>query len=226
MLNPSIFHGSPSILKWYQLPLEASTRIDLNPYYQEAIEQCVADGFTSADCESGAAGSYHHMVSGTTVIDGSVTPVLEGVFYVEKDATIEFQGTVTVQGTIVHEGWQVANYNLANPYEKGSIRLLPNAHVTIDSYAGAAPFARGVAILGQPPIDAGRNDIALVAKGFVMAGGEPEHGTNNGTVIGGDSVITGGIMFVCHDTFDPIAVGVPGPRYCQMLWMSRRSLVA
>jgi len=213
--DPMIFPLSPTLVTGSQINEDLGTAINFNPYYERAIAECVAedpsDTARQAKCEDGSANSSHH-ITADTELDGSGVPIqIDGVVYVEKDANLDFQGQVTVRGTIVHEGWDDRTYDPNHPYARGRIKLKPGAAVTVDSYAGATPLAPGVAVFGQAALVAGDSDISLSAKGLVMVGGDADGGFQNGSVLGGDSVIEGNLVVVCDDPFQHIDLNVNGP---------------
>ena len=120
--DPNIFHHEPitdaPTAFDTNAPKAPNPTIDLEPYYEEAVYQ----------------GAGHVITSNQTFKDTT----LSGVYYVECGRSIKFQGTVTVNGTIVHEGCG------------GTIELLSNANLIFDSTAGVQPFSPGMAIIGEP----------------------------------------------------------------------------
>ncbi|MDP3703511.1 MAG: hypothetical protein Q8R78_03925, partial [Candidatus Omnitrophota bacterium] len=170
--NLAVLHGpDPGTLPAFQinqafgLPSGSATTLDLSPYYAQAIQECMAEapGHTQADCESGAAGSRHHITGsiGDTVTISNGPPI-NGIIYVEKGVNLDLEGTVVINGTIVHEGY-------AENGNQGRLRFKSNANITIDSTAGADPFAPGMAVVGGAQLDS-FDTTAVNVQGYMMGG--------------------------------------------------------
>lgn len=133
--DASTFHGPPTFTT--NAPLQPDFTLDLKPYYDQAV----------------ATGPGHVIIADTTFENVS----LQGVYYVECGVNVTFRNSVTLQGTIVHEGCG------------GDLTLPEQGELVIDSTAGDQ-FAPGMAIIGVPDIDFGRN-VVLDIKGIVMQSG-------------------------------------------------------
>lgn len=127
------FHGPPIFNT--NAPALPPLQIDLKPYYNQAL----AEG---------------HVISADQTIQNQT---LTGVYYVECGVSVLFKGTVTINGTIVHEGC------------KGDINLASNSDFTVDS-SGPSSFAKGMAIIGVPDIGFGQTTTIHI-KGVVMNSG-------------------------------------------------------
>lgn len=164
----STFHGPPEYAT--NAPLQPPLQLDLKPYYDQAV-------------------ALGQVISADTTFNG-VT--LSGVYYVECGVNILFKNTVTLQGTIVHEGCG------------GDMTLAEQSSLTIDS-AGGSQFAPGMAILGVPDLDFGRN-VGIDIRGIVMGSGERSSIMSKTGLIRG-SLLAVGDAWVGH----PDLVSGPGP---------------
>jgi len=183
--DPTIFHPTPDLQgklgASFVLPA-AVTTLDLNPYYEQAIAECQAEGHTEASCQDGSAGSSHHIVADTTLAAGTT---YDGIIYVEKGVNVSIPSGVTIYGTVVHEGYK-------DTALKGHLQI-SGTNVLIDSTsAGLAP---GVAILGGPLFISTPASAATI-KGFVMVGSTYSGGTPN--AFGGDLTIEGSVISSCY----------------------------
>lgn len=120
--DPTIFHSKPSEKTPPTFDLNApkapDLTVDLKPYYDKAL-------------------MTGHVISATPAQAFKDT-TLTGVYYVECGVSLTFSGTVTIHGTIIHEGCG------------GTIELLSQATLILNSTTGASPFAPGMAIIGAP----------------------------------------------------------------------------
>lgn len=142
-----------------------SVQLDLKPYYDAAIAQEAVD-------------PGKHYINTSKNFACGIT--IEGVIYVEAYADVTFCGNTTINGTIVHEGGG-----------GHGIRVLSRGDsLTIDSTRTnrfGQPFAKGLAIIGQPMLDF-RAQAAMNITGFAM--------TDGGATIAADGTIRGGIIAV------------------------------
>ncbi len=175
--DQSIFHPEPFTMTPTTFDLNApkvpDLTVNLKPYYDAAV----------------AAG---HVISATPAQPFKDT-TLTGVYYVECGVSIKFSGTVTVNGTIIHEGCG------------GGIELTSNADLILNSTAGPSPFSPGMAIVGSPVL-LFKETATMNVTGIVMSrGGDvtnlKAHGAIYGSLI---AVEDGG---ACH----PDLVSGPGP---------------
>jgi hypothetical protein len=147
--DPNTFHGPPAF-DWHADAPDPLT-LDLRRYYDEARYQ-------------------QHVITTNTRFRNQT---INGVWYVECGVTIDIEGSVTLNGTLVHEGC------------RGQINLKEQASLTVDSTAGTRPFAPGMAIIGAPDLLTGRNTTVRV-RGLVMmtGGGTSKIPSKDGLVLG------------------------------------------
>ena len=198
-LNASIFH--PTVTFNLQAKKITDTKIDLKPYYTEALtEPPVYYNYRGQNI------NMHHITQDVT-FDGSQLPggSFSGVMYVECGADVTFSGNVTVKGTIVHEG-------LCNTQNFGYIKIASQGSLTIDSWNGTQ-FTQGLAIVGQPRISF-PNQSSIDITGFVMADGN--------SMLAATGIIRGGVMGVNAQapTNYPELINNPGPgSYATITWV-------
>ena len=212
--SPYFNCGDPSSCANVNTPPQLDlVEVDLNLFYEKAIQQCKDKGNTDADCRgTGLSGSrfnnkYNHITADTTITGGRTTPlVLEGVIYVEAGANLTLKNKITIHGTIVHEG---TGSSIVGP---GAI--ISSGELVIDSFAETdinadtiteRAFAPGLAIAGSPRLDISGQLGNLASgqpgiKGFVMAASGFQSYYNNPSVITADGIIEGGVIGL-----DPIA---------------------
>jgi len=221
-LSPGIFHTPQPVYNGVEAAFGdpnsvpyATPTITIDPvlYYNEALAECQAQGHTPAACQSGAAGSYHHIVSDTTISGGQSGITLEGVIYIEAGVDVIFKNDVTINGTIFHEG--TSRDPATNKYNAGSISLPAGTNFHINSEAapswGGNAFARGIAIAGAATLD-WKNTASLAnpadpaapgIKGFVMA--------YDMSTVASDGLIRGGVIGVkCRWFESPGSLGPTG----------------
>lgn len=164
------FHGPPAF-DWHA-DAPAPLALDLDRYYDEARYQ------------------QHVLTAHTRFRNQTIT----GVWYAECGVNINIEGSVTLNGTLVHEGC------------RGQINLQEQASLTVDSTAGVRPFSPGMGIIGAPDLLTGRNTTVRV-KGLVMmtGGGTSKIPSKDGLVLGS--------MLAVQDVWEqyPEIASGPGP---------------
>lgn len=175
--NASVFPVTPGpapIFNLQNVTQPPMPTIDFMSYYNQAVAQCVAEGYAQAYCNNPSLGCQPgycpgnkptsrifdtvNTVANNFTIDGNNYPNgIEGVIYIEAGVNVTFKNNVVIKGTIVHEGvgYNQASGNLVS----GTITFAANSSVSIDSTAStdinsdgtAEPaFAPGLAVLGGP----------------------------------------------------------------------------
>lgn len=178
--NASVFPVTPGpapIFNLQNVTQPPMPTIDVMSYYNQAVAQCVAEGYAQAYCNNPTLGCQPgycpgnkptsrifatvNTVANNFTIDGNNYPNgLEGIIYIEAGVNVTFKNNVVIKGTIVHEG---VGYNTVDgKLVKGTITFAANSSVWIDSTASTdinsdgtpePPFASGLAVLGSPILD-------------------------------------------------------------------------
>ncbi len=196
--NPIVYPNAPTI-HGGQNPLQARAKnslLDLRPYYDVAIEQCVAENPAApgrlAACTNGTANSVHHITADTMLNNTTIN----GIIYVERGVNLDLQGNVQINGTIVHEGYNHQGALASSPAQAlnfGRIKLLTGAHLTIDSTTGA-PFAPGVAMVSGAIFRTSSATTTDVTGYMMVGGGGPELGYSPESRFLGSGQVSGGIL--------------------------------
>ena len=189
--NPAIFPVSPPPTPAYnvntigQPPVVShipDPTVDLNPYYTQALAQQALDGK-----------SYHHITAATTLNGNNYPAGLEGIIYVECGVTLTVKNTVTIKGTIVHEGSCGSSLGSIDLAAGTTLRIQSGSPTDINGDGvDEPPFASGLAVAGGPLLS-WKSNATMDVKGFVMAG---YYSSTKNSTIASTGSIQGGVIGV------------------------------